>query len=407
MGYSGGLDSTVLLHLLAGLRGAFSFQLSAVHVHHGLSVHADDWAAHCLKRCAELDIPLRVARVRVDLAGQGPEAAAREARYRVFAELAADTLALAHQRDDQAETVLLQLLRGGGLKGLAAMPWERALGHVRVLRPLLDASREEIGAYAHKQGLIWVDDDSNVDPALRRNAARHHLLPVLEAWFPGASITLARAAGQFAESARLLDTLAELDGADAPEGLDLAYLARMDEARARNLLRHYLESRGVPVQRERLHEALAQMLAARGDAEPRVDFGAYSLRRFQGRVVLVAPLPAPRERLWPWQGEAELELGASGRLIFARMTGRGLRLPERATVRLRAGGERLRPDARRPTRSLKNLLREAAVPPWLREHLPLLYVNDRLAWAAEVGADAAFQVGPEETGWLISWQKPG
>lgn len=406
VGYSGGLDSSVLLHLLAGLRAEFGYHLSAVHVHHGLSEEADAWATHCQATCAALEVPLHSERVRVERAGQGLEAAAREARYRVFAGLDIDALALAHQRDDQAETVLLQLLRGAGLKGLAAMPAERALGAIKLLRPLLDVTRGEIEAYAHAHGLSWVDDPSNADAALRRNAVRHQLLPRIETLVPGAGQTLAQSAGQFAEAADLLDTLAELDGAADSDGLEVARLRILDAARGRNLLRRYLELHGVPIRRERLREALAQMLGAGEDAEPAIDFGAVTLRRFQGRLALVGKTPPPVAREWVWRGEAELDLGAAGRLLFQRMSGEGVRLPARATVCLRAGGEKLRPDALRPARTLKNLLREAAVPPWLREHLPLIYVDDRLAWAAEIGADAAFQPGAEEPGWLISWWRP-
>ena len=158
--------------------------------------------------------------------------------------------------------------------------------------------------------------------------------------------------------------------------------------------------------RERLHEALAQMLEARPGAEPRVDFGAVSLRRFQGRVLLTR-MESPAERkIWHWQGESELDLGTAGRLCFKASAGAGVRLPDEVTIRLRAGGERLRPQAKRPARTLKNLLREAGVPPWLRAHLPLIYVADALAWAAGIGADAAYQAGPGEPGWLISWSQP-
>ena len=406
MGYSGGVDSTVLLALLADLRREFAFHLSAVHVHHGLSSQADAWVAHCREQCASLDLPLRVERVVVRRAGQGLEAAAREARYRVFAGLDADALALAHHRCDQAETVLLQLLRGAGIKGLAAMPQVRALGSVRLLRPLLAVSRGEIDIHARTHGLVWVEDASNSDTALRRNAVRHLLLPILEDLFPGAAVTLTQAAAQFAETAGLLDALARLDGAHAQEGLELAHLAGLDGARARNLLRHYLELRGIPIRREHLHEALAQMLDARPDAEPRVDFGAASLRRFHGRVVLVNNPPPPGSRMWHWGGEALLHLGGAGSLRFTATMGAGVRLPVEATVTRRAGGERLRPEGHRPSRTLKNLLREAAVPPWLRTSLPLIYVADELAWAAEIGADAAYQAAPGEAGWLISWLQP-
>jgi tRNA(Ile)-lysidine synthase len=405
VGYSGGLDSTVLLHLLAGLRGRCDWRLSAVHVHHGLSPRADDWAEHCRYHCAVLDVPLQVERVVVRPAGQGLEAAAREARYRVFAELETDSLALAQHRDDQAETLLLQLLRGAGPKGLAAMPAARELGRIRLLRPLLGVSRRELEAHARAHGLGWVEDESNGDPSLTRNALRHRVMPLLEALSPGAVSALARAAAQFAESAALLDDLARLDAAEAisKQGANLSQLGEISTPRARNLLRYYLVANGVAVQRERLCEALEQMLGARADAAPCVDFGASSLRRFQGHARLVPNAPI-ETAAWVWRGEAELDLGTAGALEFRAATGAGARLLGNVTVALRQGGERLRPHAGRPTRSLKNLLREAGIPPWERERLPLLYVDGRLAWAAGIGADAEFQAAPGEAGWLISWR---
>jgi tRNA(Ile)-lysidine synthase len=404
--YSGGLDSTVLLHLLAELADPFGYRLTAVHVHHGLSPDADAWVEHCRRQCLALDVPLQVERVQVQRDGLGLEAAARDARYRVFAGLAVDALALAHHRDDQAETVLLQLLRGGGMKGLAAMPAERPLAELRLLRPLLDVPRSDLAAYARARGLAWVDDASNGDLMLRRNAIRHQLLPLFADLYPGAVATLAQGAARFAEAAHLLDVLAEQDGATAPNGLDLAGLAQLEPARGRNVLRRYLELHGVSVHRERLHEAWAQMLRARGDADPAIDFGGATLRRFRGRALLAPSAPAAR-RSWAWQGETELDLGVAGHLDFTATRGAGVRLDGDVKIVLRQGGETLRPDSRRPARTLKNLLREAGVPTWWRERLPLVQVDGRLAWVAEIGADAGFQAGPEEAGWLISWRRPG
>lgn len=173
VGYSGGLDSSVLLHVLAELRESLGLRLSAVHVHHGLSPHADAWTRHCESACRNLEVPLIVRRIAVEPVGEGPEGAARAARYREFEMLDTDVLALAHHRDDQAETVLLQLLRGAGLKGLAAMPVARRLGDVILVRPLLDVSRDELLAWARASRLTWVEDESNADTRLSRNALRH------------------------------------------------------------------------------------------------------------------------------------------------------------------------------------------------------------------------------------------
>ncbi len=411
-GYSGGLDSTVLLHLLADLRARGGFSLAAVHVHHGLSPHADDWARHCERVCGDLEVPMQVARVEVRRRGEGLEAAARAARYAVFADIDADAVALAHHRDDQAETVLAQLLRGGGAKGLAAMPECRRLAAAGplLLRPLLQAPRARIAAWAHAHRLLWVEDESNLHTHLVRNLLRHQVLPLLETRFAASGATLARAADRFAETAALLDELADLDAGAAlsREGLSIAALAALSPARARNLLRRRLELAGAELHADSLREGLRQLLQARRDAQVVVDFGAVSLRRHRGVACIVAATPArPVAALWPWRGEALLELGDAGGLRFTPAHGAGVRLePGPVTVRLRRGGEHLRPDANRPRRSLKNLLREAGIPSWRRQRLPLVYVGERLAWAAEIGADSEFVAASGEPGWLISPWSP-
>ncbi len=409
VGYSGGLDSTVLLHLLVQSRDRIG-SLSAVHVHHGLSPHADDWVGHCRQVCQALDVPLEVVPVRVELDGEGLEAAARAARYRVFCQLAVDCIALAHHRDDQAETVLMHLLRGTSLKGLAAMPAARRLRNSRILlvRPLLQFARTDLERYARLAGLAWVEDESNRDVRYTRNAIRHALLPGLEGRSPGIGAALAQAAGQFAECAALMDDLAQLDGAGAfdQNGFAIERLHALPEARARNLLRQGLEARGGVIRRDALHEALRQLLRARWDALLRVDFGPVSLRRFQDRVRIVQRESTETDEVLNWRGEEEMDLGPAGQLRFQPMVGQGVRLEGAATVRWRQGGERLQPDRNRPSRTLKNLLREAGIPPWVRPHLPLVYAGDRLAWVAEIGTDAGFQVGPDEPGWIISWRRP-
>ena len=415
VGYSGGLDSTVLLHVLARLAPDPGYRLSAVHVHHGLSPNAEAWSRHCQAVCDALGVPLQVVRVAVAPAGDGPEAAARAARYRAFAEVRADALVLAHHRDDQAETVLLQLLRGGGLKGLAAMPEARWLrpGWLRLLRPLLDSPRAELEAWARDRGLAWIEDESNRATHFARNALRHDLLPRLEVHFPGAGAVLAQAAAQFAEAADLLDDLAAADAGgtdsgDLSRGLALAPLRALPEPRARNLLRRFLERAGASLGQAALREALRQLRQARPDAQPGVEFGAVALKRYRDRVYAVArggsDRPPAQGGEGVWRGEAELGLGALGCLRFQAVDGGGLRLePGAVRIRARQGGERFRPDPRRPRRALKDWLREAALPPWRRQTVPLVYVGDRLAWVGGLGADADCLAGPGEPGWQLSW----
>jgi len=411
VGYSGGLDSSVLLHLLAEARHSLGFSLTAVHVHHGLSNQADAWVRHCTQVCSALDVPLAIHHVDVQPAGEGLEAAARAARYRVFCQLDADFLVLAHHRDDQAETVLLQLLRGASLKGLAAMPEARPLTEkLMLLRPLLAATRAEMAAGAAAVGLDWVDDASNDDLRLARNALRKDVLPRLIQHFPHAPKALAQAAVQFTEAALLLDALAEQDGCAAitRDGLAISALQALPEARARNLLRRFLELAGAEMHPEAVREALRQLCSARPDAQICVEFGQHVLRRYRGWAVVEAALPEVAQdstSVLIWQGEKHIDLGAAGSLQFQSEPGEGVRLaPGTVSIRRRLGGERIKPGPGRPRRTLKNLLREAGIPAWQRGAMPLIYLGDDLVWAAGVGADSDFLAKPEEAGWLISWQ---
>jgi tRNA(Ile)-lysidine synthase len=405
---SGGLDSMVLLHALLALRGTHPFTLQAVHVHHGLSPNADAWADFCARQCAAHGVALSIHRVAVardDAAGI--EAAARRARHRIFAALDADFLLTAHQQDDQAETLLLQLLRGAGPKGLAAMPelQRRSGWRAAHLRPLLGTARTTLRHYAAMHGMEWVEDDSNVDVRYRRNALRQAVMPLLAAHFPGSSATLARAAALQAEAAGLLDELACIDAAAALAGerLDCAVLERLTPARARNLLRHFIARHGLPMPQARvLDEALRQLLAARHDARVQVNLRPWSLWRFRGGAYLVPPLPPPAPPV-RWQGEAALWVPAAGvEVNMTPMAGAGLRRAALqgcvVTLGVRAGGERIQLTPGGPHRSLKNLLQERAVPPWQRVCLPLLWCDGRLAWVHGVGADATFRAGPGEAG---------
>ena len=407
---SGGLDSVVLLHALLALRETQPFELRAVHVHHGLSPHADDWAGFCGQLCATHAVELAVHRVQIardDPAGI--EAAARRERQRIFAALDADFLLTAHQRDDQAETLLLQLLRGAGPKGLAAMAemHRRPGWRAAQLRPLLDVARSDLLRAAQEQGLAWIDDESNQDTRYRRNALRQQVMPLLAQHFPGAGRTLARAAALQADAAELLDDLARLDAREAIAGdrLDCAMLARLSTPRARNLLRHFIEQHGqsLPSLR-RLDEALHQLRDAHADARVCVNLGQVEVWRYRGGAYLV-PVAPPWAGPVHWRGEAAVWVPAAGASVrMHRVNGAGLRQTAleagEVTLGVRAGGERLRLHAGGPRRSLKNLLQEHAIPPWQRERLPLMWCDGRLVWAAGIGFEADLCASPGEDGLL-------
>ena len=409
VGLSGGVDSVVLLDAL--LEGG-AVPITAVHVHHGLSPNADAWADFCRDFCKARDVPLTIERVSVDRAApEGLEAAARKQRYAIYAARPEPCVALAHHLDDQAETVLLQLLRGTGLKGVAAMPQLRALpgSRVQVFRPLLGVSRAEIVARAKERGLQWIDDESNASTKHDRNYLRHEVAPLLDARFPGWRDAVSRYARHAGAANELLDELARKDGAlDAGVVID----AGISPARRANALRAFLAMNGLPMPSEaRLEEMARQLYGARGDARVRIEHAGVALVRQRDTVRIDAALP---QGPWgvEWHGEEDIELGPGrGSVHFERVTGSGLaaELAHGAPWRFmpRAGGEKIRLDARRPTRTLKNLLQEHDVPEWQRDRLPLLFRGDRLAWIPGVGIASEFACETGKQGLLPCWRVAG
>ena len=412
---SGGRDSVVLFDALVRAAPAGGHRVLALHVHHGLSPHADAWQRFCVELCAERNVPLAVCAVAVSRAPQTSlESEARRERYAALIRMAgaagAQFIVLAHHRDDQAETLLLQLLRGAGPHGLAAMSAVRT-DHARAvafLRPMLGIARAAIDDYADAAQLRWVDDESNAQTRHLRNAVRHVLMPALAGVFPDPQATLARAAAHQAEAGLLADDLAAHDARAAGDGatLDRAALAALPAHRARNLLRWFLRQQGLPAPSSaRLAAMLAQLASARGDAQVCLVHGGAELGVHRGRIAVHAK-HAPAFDL-PWHGEPELVL-PHGRLGFVRAEGEGLaalRLSEAPVrVRSRAGGERLQLAPNRPRRALKSILQDAAIPAWERQALPLVFCGDTLAAAAGVGIDAAFRAAPGTEGITLVWQ---
>jgi len=409
---SGGVDSVVLFDILRRLQTVLNFQLSALYVNHQISPNAPAWGRFCAGLCASHDVPFAEKTVTLDrTSGESLEALAREARYRVFAQCDTDFMVLAQHLDDQAETVLLQLLRGAGGKGLSGMPAVRGLGDLHILRPLLDVTRATIMAYADKHRLTWVEDESNRDVVYDRNFLRHDVLPVLERRFPACRQTLARASRHFAEAAGLLDELAAGDaqGAIQENRLNIAALRLVSPARGKNLLRYFLDLQGVTMPSAlRLGDILRQVIEARPDARIHILLGEFELRRYRDEAyVLPKRRHGMQELALPWHFEPTVELPC-GSLSFEPRRGEGIsleRLKQGAlTVRNRRGGERLRPVCGRPSRSLKNLLQETAVPPWQRENLPLLFCGEELVFVPEVGIDCAYRAGPDEEGLLAKFE---
>jgi tRNA(Ile)-lysidine synthase len=371
VGLSGGVDSVVLLHALAERE-----KVDAAHIHHGLSPNADRWAQFCRRLCERLDVPLTVRRVRV---AKRNEASARTARYEALRKLRFDVLALAHQLDDQAETVLMNLLRGAGPQGARGMrPVGKFDGRL-LLRPLLDVRREAIAAYAREHRLKWIEDESNASDAFTRNFVRLRIAPLVSQRYPRWREALARAARHFAA--------AELDASKA--------------------LREFLATHGLRAPSEAKLVEMLKQLTGRG-TRTTIEHDGARLRVYRGGVAVEKKKDATPFRPRAWHGEAKLELpDLGGELRFRRARGGidpqwlksgGLQ------IRLRSGGERLQTDARRPRRTLKNLFQEAGVPPWERERLPLIYRGDELVWVPGLGIDCRYAATGKRAGWVPEWR---
>ncbi len=388
IGLSGGVDSMLLLDLGAGLARDLGIELSALHVHHGLSPNADGWAAFCAAECAARGVPFALARVAVARGGgTSVEAEARAARHRAFAGLAVDAVALAHHADDQAETLLLQLLRGAGPPGLAAMPAERApaTGPV-LLRPFLALPRSLLNAAALGRGLAWVDDESNADVRLRRNYLRAEVAPRLAVAFPGYPQTLARAAAHQADAARLADELAAPTLARAC----LERAAALGGHRARNLLRWFLRRHALAApSAARLDAMLRQLTGAAPDARVRLAHDGAEVGVHRGQLMVHAPAVAWDAR--HWTGEAAIDL-PHGRLAFTVAQGQGIAIDS-------ADGAEL--DIRR--RCGTHLFQQHGIPAWRRDAWPLVFRDGALVAVPGIGVDPAGASADGRPGIVVGW----
>jgi tRNA(Ile)-lysidine synthase len=422
VGFSGGLDSTVLLHLLASAPGVRAAGLRALHVHHGLHAQADAWLGQCRHACDALDIPLAVARVHVDETSPlGREGAAREARHAAFAQALRDgeVLALAHHLDDQAETFLLRALRASAPDGLAAMqPW-RVFGPGWMWRPLLATPREALCAYARTQGLQWVEDDSNRDTAPDRNFLRHAVMPLLRDRWPRADAALARAAALQGEAAALLHAgdaaaLAAIRTADPAVVRCDALLALPAPRRARVLRAWIASLRLPPLPAQGVARIETDLLHARADAGAAFAWSGVAVRRWQGLLHAGVPRqPLPPDWSARWTLDAPLPLPGGASLA---VEGEGIGARARASapfvlplrVHARRGGERITLPGRRHSHALKHVLQDLGVPPWERVDIPL--VSDAagtLLAAADLAYAAGFDAWLRDHDARLAWVPAG
>ncbi|KQQ74658.1 tRNA(Ile)-lysidine synthase [Xanthomonas sp. Leaf131] len=408
--YSGGVDSSVLLHLLAATPGYRQMGLRAVHVHHGLQADADAWAAHCQRQCAALQLPLQIAHVQVARdSGLGLEAAARNARHAAFANtlMPGEWLTLAHHRDDQAETFLLRALRASGPDGLAAMRAQRTFASGMLWRPLLDHARADVLTYAQAHALEWIEDPSNTDARHDRNFLRAQLMPLLQQRWPQAAEALARSAQLSADASELLrqEDIALLPGMLTATGaLDLQRLRAQPATRRPRLLRAWVDAAHAPPLPAHGVAALEQEIDNHApDRQACFAWQQVQVRRWRQWLYLLRPHAA-----WPprwqqhWEGQTPLQLPDDAQLQLHGAP--GLRFAQPLLVRARQGGERIVLPQRAHSHRLKHLLQELDLPPWERERLPILWAGDQVLAAGDRIVSAALTDWLQANGASLRWR---
>lgn len=413
--YSGGLDSTVLLHSLVRVMGDLNLSVPviAIHVHHNLSPLADDWLAHCGSTCAALEIGFIGERVELNSPGGSLENAAREARYAAFEKYlqAGDGLLMAHHLDDQAETLLLRLMRGSGPGGLAAMAPERPLAEGTLFRPWLSTSRAEIEVQAASFGLSWIEDDSNQSREFDRNYLRHEVMPLLQQRWPGFAERWHQSAHLCRQSQELINQVAAQDlQRAAPRAerkgysLDQRVLNSLDTFRRGNVLRFWLEGLGIDLpDAAQLNQIEAQLFLDRSDTRAVVSWGRNRLSCHRQRLYCFEAARRPVPQALPWSGSEPLIWGDWQLTLVAVDEGGFAIAPSGFTVRQRSGGERCQPQWRQHSQTLKKLLQESGLEPWLRDQVPLLQVGGEIVAVGDLWVCRGWSVksGP---GYRLQWQ---
>ncbi len=383
LAYSGGLDSHVLLHLLYELKQHYNYQIRAIHIHHGLNPQADQWQQHCQSTCQALNIKFQAQRLNINkIKGQSLEALARAARYQCLSQQlqAKEVLLTAHHLEDQAETFLLQLMRGSGLQGLASMPIKKPFAQSFLLRPLLHVSRQRLEQYAKQQQLCWIEDDSNNNWQFDRNYLRHQIMPLLKKRWPSAATTITRSAAHCAKAHSLLNHVSAKDLAQVQNNnalIDIRKLASLTTQRQQQVLRYWITQQGfcVPSQQQ-LHEIFRTVIHSRYDTAPCFSWGQQSLRRYRYFLYLMTKQVKPNYKITvTWNGAATVLL-PDQRIITMPDELKHSAISFPATIRFRCGGEQMTLKGQRKT--LKRLLQQWNIPPWQRSEIPLLFDKEKL-----------------------------
>ena len=417
--YSGGLDSHVLLHVLASIQNKIKPKLIAVHINHGISNDADLWVKHCQRICEDHVIEFQT--FSVDLShksDKGTEAFAREKRYEVLGNLISshDLLLTAHHMDDQVETILLQLMRGSGPDGLVGMPQTREFSKGILLRPLLDYSREKIRDYALSESLSWVEDESNKSNKYDRNFLRNRIIPELITRWPGALKTIQRAARHQAEARSLINEISRCDLDVVCESIytkvDISRFNNLSGIRKKNVLRAWIKKNKLDMPDAQIIEKIiAEVIHANTDRNPCVKWKGGEVRRYRGYLYIMKLLPAHDVGLRKlWDLDESLKL-TSGYLKAVSGKGSGIKKDmlsnDIVEIRYRQGGEQIRPSGRVETHELKKLFQAQGILPWLRDRIPLIYHKNELIAVADLWVESKYAATEDEATWQIIWQWAG
>lgn len=414
LAYSGGVDSSVLLHILVKNRENLASELTAVHVNHQLSPNAETWVNHCKTICEKNNIEFKIITINAKkIKGSSQEAHARELRYAALENVMGegDLLLTAHHKDDQAETLIQQLMRGAGPEGLAGIPEIKKFGHGWLARPLLEYSREQIKDYAEHHELIWIEDESNLDTNMDRNYIRAHVIPCLQQRWPSTVDIISRSVRHQADVINLLKEIAEHDiennSGEKLNILNIVDLKKLSDTRMRNLVRYWLKKNGHPPASTAVTEIIIKELIYAGDDRmPSIRWHETEVRRYRNNIHVMKPLlELHLETALSWNLDKPLDF-AYGRLVATQVVGKGIKyesvIDNMVQVRFRTGGETIRPAGRKETHKLKKLFQESGVPPWQRDRVPLLFISGKLAAVTGYWIDDSFHAKGTEQGWEVS-----
>ena len=393
--YSGGLDSHVLLHLIAQVRQYQpNLDLSAIHINHNLSVNAKIWDQHCKKICKNLKVKYITKQVnaKIKIKDHSLEEIARNLRYEAFAEILSKNAVLmtAHHANDQAETLLLQLFRGAGPKGLSAMSIKKEFAQGWLVRPLLHFSRQDLLEYAKEHKLDWIEDESNTDTKFSRNLIRHTLMPMIRQNWPGITKVLNRVAGLCAEANELMEDLGAQDFQSSRGEvhgiqqalIDIIALKQISVARQCNVLRFWLHNLNLPIPSEiKIREILSAAVNSSEDANPVIAWPGAQIRRFNGNLYAMSPLlEHDKSVILSFDIKKKIKLPNNLGTLSIKINKDFAKnyQNKKFSIRFRTGGEKVFMPKRKGTHELKKLMQEWQVPPWLRDRIPLVYCEDQV-----------------------------